>query len=532
MHRPILFLSALYSLAWAPILLMRGVYWDGWVFFDQYFYPDYAYIWATQFGPQRLYVHYELFKFISSTYDPVFTARAIVFFSWLVAGLLLYRILTRVLQWNTSSAFLVSAYYLVFPAFLVRFEIIHPYYSLANLFFVLAAYLYLTTPRTWWQKIVFEMSALFFFIASFFVNSFLVFYFAFLAIHAYVHSKRTRILSDIRAYVFRFWYLIALPFAFFVFASIYLKPYGETADYNELIFFRDGASLSSLMSTMLSGYWSGIWTGVIWPLASALMLMERKFFIVALLGALVLVTLLFRRFVPSTEECRLTLYTFSLSRNTAFLGAGLVLIFLALFPYIAVGKPPHIYAHGFALRHTLLIPLGMALLLYGAVSALFRERFQKMTHVTLLSISIAFLWYNFFLLDIDWYKQQVLLRQLPGVISDVRPSTYVIFHDKAAGLNWRGRSFSHHEYSGYLTLAAQGRIYHGMSATEFEETKEMRGLTATSTVHVLITSRRSDDPRVVDWVYLKMIDIAGGDLSKAAEERLQIVLTRDDVSQR
>lgn len=526
MRRPVLFLTALYTLAWAPILLMRGIYWDGWIYYTQYFHPDFAQIWATQFGPLRLYIHFELFQLIASTTDPVFTARSIVFFSWLFAGILLYKILTRAFRWNSSEAFMVSAYYLVLPEFLVRFEIIHPYYSLANFLFVFAAYLYLIPRSLFVHKLASEVAAIIFFIASFFVNSIAVFYFAFLSAHAYLFSKQSSVISDVKTYIVRYWYLIVLPFAFIAFSSIFLKPYGVGAHYNELIIFREGASLFFVFSSMVTGFWSGIWTGVIWPLASTLTFMERKFFIVALLGALTCVLLLLRNLTSPSEGNRFTIYSYSFSRSSAMIIAASVLILLALFPYVAVGKPPHIYGYGFGLRHTLLLPLGMALLLYGTIGSLIRPQLQKSVHVALLSLSIAFLWYNFFLLDIDWYKQQAIMYNLPTVISGAPPSTYFVFQDKTTGLNWRGRDISVLEYSGHMTMLTGNREFQGMSALDFASAKNRGEVSATSSVYIVdITSRTSDDPRVKDWVYLKTIDILGGDLPAAAQEKLQIVLT-------
>lgn len=145
---------------------------------------------------------------------------------------------------------------------------------------------------------------------------------------------------------------------------------------------------------------------------------------------------------------------------------------------------------------------------------------QKGAHIALLSLCIAFIWYNFFLLDMDWYKQQAILHELPAVIRDAPRGTLFVFDDKIKGLNWNNRTISRQEYDGYLELLTGTRKYHGVS-------KDDREVMATSTVAIIVTTGRKDDPRVVDWLPLKYTELfkSTDELRLAAKEKLQIVLS-------
>jgi len=527
LEKPAILLTTLYTIAWSPMLLLRADYWDGWALLNQFVRPDFNWLYLSQIDPQRLYHYYALIRFTMLFPDPLLVTRIIIFASWLISGLVLLYILRRYLKWNDAAAILLVLYYLIIPTFFVRFELFLAYYSLANLLFLLACSLSLDISRRGFQRAVREIGAGILFVLSFLVNSFPIFSSAFIALHMYLfaqqHSHQSA-LTTVFAWLKRYFYLLILPVAFLAIKLIYFKPFGDRIGYNEPIIFREGATLLSTISSFISGYWGGMYTGIFWPFVHSFVLLERKYFAVGLIIAAVLVYFLFRRYralLHDTEaDSDFNFGKFCISKGAVILVAGVALCLIALFPYVAVGKPPHIYGYGFGLRHSLLFPLGSALFIYGAVVALIRKNIQKGVHIALLSLCIAFIWYNFFLLDMDWYKQQAILHELPAVIRDAPRGTLFLFDDEMKGLNWNNRNISRQEYDGYFELLTGTREYRGAG-------KDDRGLTATSTVAITVTAGRRDDPRVLDWLYLKYTELfkSTDELRPAAKEKLQIMLS-------
>lgn len=527
LEKPAILLTTLYTIAWSPMLLLRADYWDGWILLNQFVRPDFNWLYLWLIDPQRLYHYYALIRFTVLFPDPILVTRIIIFASWLISGLILLHILRRYLKWNDATATVLVLYYLIIPTFFVRFELFLAYYSLANLLFLLACFLSLDISRRGFQRAMREIGAGILFVLSFLVNSFPIFFFAFLAVHMYLFAQQ-RLYQSARTAVFawlkRYFYLLILPVAFLVIKLVYFKPFGERIGYNEPIIFREGATLLSTISSFIDGYWGGMYTGIFWPLVHSFAFLERKYFAVALMIATILVFFLFRRYralLHDTEaDSDFNFWKIRISKGAAMLVAGVALCLLALFPYVAVGKPPHIYGFGFGLRHSLLFPLGSALFIYGAVVVLIRKNMQKGAHIALLSLCIAFIWYNFFLLDMDWYKQQAILHELPAIIREAPRDIRFVFDDETRGLNWNNRNISSQEYDGYFELLTGTRGYHEMGTY-------YRGFMATSTAVITVTAGRRDDPRVMDWFYLKYTELFKGtdQLRLAAEEKLQIVLS-------
>lgn len=526
LEKPAILLTTLYTIAWSPMLLLRADYWDGWILLNQFVRPDFNWLYLSQIDPQRLYHYYALIRFTMLFPDPILVTRIIIFASWLISGLILLHILRRYLKWNDTATILIVLYYLIIPTFFVRFELFLVYYSLANLLFLLACSISLDIYRRGFQRAVREIGAGILFVLSFLVNSFPIFFSAFLAVHMYLFAQQ-HLYQSARTTVFawlkRYFYLLILPVAFLAIKLLYFKPFGDRIGYNEPIIFREGATLLSTISSFIDGYWGGMYTGIFWPFVHSLVFLERKYFAVALMIAAVLVFFLFRRYRALLHDTEADSYfnfgKIRISKGAAILVAGVALCFLALFPYVAVGKPPHIYGYGFGLRHSLLFPLGSALFIYGAVVVLIRKNMQKGAHIVLLSLSIAFIWYNFFLLDMDWYKQQAILHELPAITREAPRGILFTFDDKMQGLNWNNRNISHQEYDGYFELLTGTRGYN-YAGTYYRE------VTATSTALITITGGRRDDPRVMDWLYLKYTELFKNtdQLRLAAEEKLQIVL--------
>lgn len=537
LKNPLIFLTALYTLAWGPMLLMRGAYWDGWILFSEFTFKDFSWV-RADFSPTQNLYHYYVFRFLEITPDPALIGRAIVFFSWLIAGLILYQILKRFFNWNAYAASLVSAYFLVYPTFIVRFEFIHFYYSFSMLCFAIACYVYLDQQEKSRFSLLKKLLGIPLLVLAFFTNSFVLFYFGFLGAHFVLFSRKHSLpfLRVLKKWLWHSWYLLALPFAFMAFISYFFSPYGDYEHYNRILLLHPSLAVLSLM---IEGAWGGLWAGFLWPIADALMLLERKYFAVILVVASVILLFLFRGARISQEELPLPqalsnepfyvrFYRTHQSLSIIILGA--TFLFLGLFPYVVVGKYPHIYGFGFGLRHSLLMSLGSAFVLFGTVVYFVQERFQMAVHLALISLCVTFLWFNFILLDIDWYKQQAIIAELPAILSKIEPPSTIVFQDDVPGYNWLGRLISTQDYQGFLRIITGTWEYQGVGILPYKlGTPPLERPEANPNLVRIVSDRNWDDPKVTEWVYLKWIELVYGEerLRTEAPRVLQISLVHD-----
>lgn len=90
---------------------------------------------------------------------------------------------------------------------------------------------------------------------------------------------------------------------------------------------------------------------------------------------------------------------------------GIILFLLAVFPYCAVGKLPHL--NNWASRNQVLVPLSMAFLVCVLIlqSGAIHKKAPVILHNLLITSFIVQTLYSHYLYDIDWLYQQSLLAQ-------------------------------------------------------------------------------------------------------------------------
>jgi hypothetical protein len=495
-------LLALYALAYTPILVMRGIYWDSWVWYRQFIYHDYARIFAEEFDTTMVPHFYWLFRFVDLFRDPVFVERLIIFLSWPLAGLLLFYILHRFFEWDFKNAFLLCAYYLLYPVYIVRFDLMIGYHSFANAcFFIGATLLFIALFRKRWG-FAFELLALPFFFLAFLVNSYPFLFGVVLLAHIYLFAQREKTVfkatfSTIKtltiSWLRRYFYILAVPIVFVLWRLLMFAPYGKDAEYNKILIFEPSFGL---ITRILEDLWGGLYAGLLWPLFAALTLTERKFFVLGTLIACVALWYISRQYLEDRPVPRMSPIT--------SLIIGCFIAVVALAPYLIVGKTPHIYGNGFGLRHGLLLGLPAALLLTGIVGFLVREWLQRYVHIGILGLSIGFLWFNFFLLDMDWYKQQSVLHDFPAILEKIPRGSIIVVSDSAASYNWNKRGIGRPEYNGWLDTLAGQKQYFGVGKSNYAQDPNAMELAATSTINVTIRSLRPlSEPVMKEWVHLR-----------------------------
>jgi hypothetical protein len=176
---------------------------------------------------------------------------------------------------------------------------------------------------------------------------------------------------------------------------------------------------------------------------------------------------LFRTFLFSQEKVSLRL---TLRQSVASFFAGVLILFLGLFPYGVVGAIATNLT--WESRHQSLVPLGAAILIVFALELIFSAgaalfaKFPMLPRIKFSNLNnLRFIYYSLLTamaivyqtkrnlaFELDSYKQASIVFHLKQN-QIVRENSDFIFVDNAAWLNFDNRTFNFYEYTGLMKLA-------------------------------------------------------------------------------
>lgn len=444
---PVFGIAILYAIGHFLLLLNRGFYWDGLYQSRMLLDNRLDVLWAN-LEPSRVYAYYFLLKLLSLSTHPIFLFKFAVFASWLIAGVALYFILRKRLALSQESGFFITSAFLLVPAFLARVELSTFPYSLSSMVFFLAALLYFSAEKSGSvlaRRLGFAGAWVLFFL-SFFTYSLLVFYGAFLLfLFVEAHHKR-----DFSVPIFS-WGLrwlrsnvlfILLPVVFWFFKLSLGAPYGPALLYNENNFiFLHGGFLSAFMN----GLWQAITFGF-WAVINPISILQRRIFALVFVCSTALVFFFGKKIFIDKEGGER-----EPDNSGRYLIAGAILFFFGVLAYILVGKSPHVFGVLFATRHALLLPLGLSLVLFGAVRGLVLARWRFSVQAIFLGFFITFNIFNYWNFDMDWYRSLALTENLRNTTNQtILGASTLIFHDHLPSLRYLGRNMSGDNYRTYV----------------------------------------------------------------------------------
>lgn len=424
-----IFVSFTYLIAHGMILLNKGIFWDDWVFYLNV--PNIETLTREIGNPGQSFF---ISLLLNSANGPII-GRFVTFFSFYFSMIFLYATLRKIDKLPPITRLFLVILFAVFPVNLARIAMVDVFYSVCYFLFFLGLWLVSIMLETHnpWIRI---LSLVVFYIA-FFTNSILVFYA--LVILFIIYQNRSEIVSIKKGFRLVFGHLdyLILPILFWIIKTLYFIPTGHYADYNKLTL--EGIKKApALMKTTFN-------TSFVQILKASLKGMTFPYILIGLLLGILVIWLIRHQQAAFKKNLRWYGYL-------GFAVFGVLVFFMAVFPYNALGIKPSNY--DWNSRHQLLIPLGAAMMICFGSEFILRMVDKKgrvsiliLSFITLMFIRINVLGY--FEYQRDWYKQQGMIASFENS-TIIKDNTTFIIKDHFSAANAASRKYRFYEYSGYL----------------------------------------------------------------------------------
>lgn len=399
--------SVLYSLMHAGILFIPfAVFWDDWILVDTS--NETTLETFRQLGAMFNLMGYLHVGLISLG---VWTYKVFTFFLMGAAGYFLNAILKRNGAFECHLRWIIVLLFMLLPFNMARVALIDfPYVACYALFF-----------GAWWAIDRYRILAAILFFISFNTNSLLVFYALPVLDMLYRSSGRFTVLTLFRLALAR-WELMILPFLYFGIKTLFYKPVGFYAGYNQ------GYSLALVPGAIES---------------QAKELLNLQFNIITIVMFFPFVYIALRKVFYSSES---TEYIFS---RCGLLILGGIAITLGGFPYWILGHVPTFTE--WTSRHQLLMPLGVALLISGALMYA-PKKARTVSTAFIISACLSYGMITYFNFYVDWQKQLFIVDKFKND-SVVAKANFVIIEDQTKNLDAIGRTHRFYEWNGMLVRA-------------------------------------------------------------------------------
>lgn len=445
--KAIVALITTYTIGNFLLLFNRGMYWDGWDLITALQEKKYALLYKIYVSDFQRYTEYLILRLLGLFDNPLLISKFLAFTSWILAALFLYGILRKKFSLAINKAFFLSAFFALVPVYLVKIDLAFAHYFVNNMLFFGGVFLYFLAEKN--KNLLFKYAGLTFswliFFMSFNTESLLVFYGGFLFVLFWDYKKNLAdkpLFTSIISWLKKDFIFIVLPIIFWVIKLTLGKPVsGPESYYNEFLPL-NAASLP----TYIQNIWQFIAYGFFWPIIAPLSILDKKIFVGIFLITAALFYFITRKVFSLNDRGS----DFSPKQYFSF---SFFLLVLGMVPYLAVGKGPHVFGNGFGMRHALLLPAGSALIILSAILAVIKERWQVFIQIIMLALFSTFTIYNYYWMDMDWYKQQAIIESLRETKSEsIKNATTIIFHDNT-GINWQNRNIRSAEYFSYVYTA-------------------------------------------------------------------------------
>jgi hypothetical protein len=429
-----LIVSVLYTTSFALMLINQGIYWDDWTLYNQA--PSNLLIQFQENG--NILIGY-LHIFLMSLPEAVIVYHTIIFLTYLLSAFFLLQTLKKTQYFDTTARLLIVIIFAIFPINEARITLICSPYAFTYLLFFCG--LWLTTRYHVNQRYSNRILALICFFTSFMIPSFIVFYVLIILLIALKEDILKKItLIKIKKFTLKHLDFILLPIIFGIIRYQFLMPKGiyELTNYNQITLF---SIIKSPVNTIFA-----INESIIETIFTSLQSLTN--FTTYSIIAISILYLAIKRKNHNIQPTR---------NNQLYLLIGIIIFYISIFAYIAVGRNGLSYGNGWGSRDELLIPLSAAIIIYYGLMLIFKEfNFtQKNTHLvfTILIISFTCLNINNQINMIeDNLKQQAIIDEFKEN-KIIKEHTTFIIEDRCRELNLFNRTYGFYEYNGMLRQA-------------------------------------------------------------------------------
>lgn len=421
-------LFALYLIANVFLLInIDGLYWDDWVAYKQTNETMKIFFSEIQHG-----IKGDFFLFLSQFGNSIYPFRLFIFFATFLMGIFVYLILSTIKELDKQTVFFITLFFLIIPVNSTKILIsIAPFTFPVFIFYFT---FYLLTLYVKYNSFLLRLLILALFFISFSTNSVLVFYFSIFLYLYYIHFNfaNDRLLDKLKFLLKQYWDFLLLPFVYFIYKMVYLKPYGLYEGYN-------GLSLGSFLKAPILIFQS-FYTSLIQSI-------DDSFIFIGTMSSIVLLYVLYKVFRRYTTEIK-----FENISEKIFLFAGIVMFILAVFPYCMVGKLPSSIA--FDSRFELLTPIGISFILYFSLQYFINNfnfnNYMKLSIMTILTIVfITKNLYDGYKYNMDWFHSISLQENIRN-LDVVKNNTTFIISTSYNPYLVNGRLIGFYEYNGML----------------------------------------------------------------------------------
>lgn len=411
------------------LLNFEGIYWDDWTLYN----VDTASM-LSQFqmngGFITGYIHYVLLNIANG----VFMYRLLVFITFFLSGIFIYKILSQHIT-TQKNAFWITLIYLTIPINSAKIAIINAP-STFNLFIFFTAFFLLTKYITTPKSILYRILILFLFFISFTINSLLVFYAIIplymiytIIIETKIKKNQYMFIYSVKKFVSTYIDFIVLPIIFYIVKTTYMMPSGLYETYNQINF-----NLDKIVNIINTSFTTSIYEPIYLSVQTSLMYWYVFLFV------FITLLLIIQNKIMSKEP----FYHYII-----FIVLGVLVYILAVFPYATVHKLPQLNV--WESRHQLLMPLGLAFILY-AILSFFSKLHKNISHLFFLLLITIFtiqnIYHDYRYIK-DWYYQVALEENFKS-LKIIQDNTTFIAEVKLNKSLANGRNLPFYEQNGRM----------------------------------------------------------------------------------
>ena len=417
--KEIFWITFLYVIAYGLLLLNKGHFWDDWILVDVD--PKEVLDVFRQAGtPWAWSGHYH--NLLLGLSHNILAYRLLTFFTFLISGYFFYSILLSIKEVDSRARFILTLFFVLIPVNSARIALINTPYALTYFTYFFA--FYLISRSDFRSNLLLKTLTFLLLMFSFNTASLLVFYFGTILLFLFYKNFHKDSNLPKSQFIINFiklnWWLILAPFIFYISKSYFWKPYGIYEGYNQINLSLLIRPMTQFPNSMLeiSGFSLSTVTVV--------------------LIALVIISLRLKKIRPS-----------NMLRNILGLISGILLCWLALFPYLLIGlNPDHT---GWNSRNQLLVPLGLSFILFFVIE-LIADSFPKHAFLRFYLTTIII---SFFIIknvdkQIDFERDYLAQTNLINLFAHdplFKSGDNFILHNEVK--TWaNNRSLSFYEFSG------------------------------------------------------------------------------------